>query len=151
MGDISLRDIGRDFTTGLRGVNETIARREAGILGALSGKVSGFLGQLLAADVDLADEDGGGDAGFRGGGPGVGAGEYEGQHSSDGMYVWTGNSWNLIKPIDDGTGKGDDGVPLISAPSTPGTSIGQISADGSFTWDGSQWNKVSRSAGRQFE
>lgn len=54
LGELGRRDIGREYTQGRRGIGEDIAKREAGILGALSGNVSSFLQSLVSSGAELA-------------------------------------------------------------------------------------------------
>lgn len=48
-GRTTRRGLEQEYGRGMWGIGQDIARREAGILGALTGKVGGFLEQLMAA------------------------------------------------------------------------------------------------------
>ncbi len=57
MGRTARRGIEQEYGRGTWGIGQDIARKEAGILGGLTGTVESFLGQLMAADTRAAPAD----------------------------------------------------------------------------------------------
>lgn len=56
-GRVSRRGLGREYESGRWGIGQDIAKREAGILGGLSGQVGSFLQALLAGGAEPGEGD----------------------------------------------------------------------------------------------
>ncbi len=115
LGEISRTGRGRAVTTGITNIREDINRREASIVGGLSGKIQNFLESLLANEAELA--------------------------SNRPPAALTGPlgaiERNQFDPLDPNFPSGT-GVPPI----TPGTTTGEVSPDGRFEWIGFTWRPI---------